>query len=244
MSDRSSAVMKLANIHCHILYGVDDGAKDGKIMRKMIDLQYADGVRLICLTPHYNPAYFRPNPSAVKKSYQEAVQYAAEKYPDLKILLGQEIYCHHDPVNELLLGKCLSLNRTRNVLLEFGYGESAKSIISKVSRLLTSGFVPLIAHVERYSSLRGDRKAMEELCDLGAKFQVNAAAVVGKRGFMTKRFVFSLIKAGLVDVIADDCHDLVERPPCMREAFETVRVKFGDDVAKRLFWDGPIELMK
>ncbi|MBE6708599.1 MAG: hypothetical protein E7578_05070 [Ruminococcaceae bacterium] len=236
--------MKLANIHCHMLYGVDDGAKDEKVMRRMIDASYADGVRLICFTPHHNPEYFRASLESVIRRYSEAVSYISEKYPDLIVCLGQEIYSHHDSLEELLSGKCLTLGKSKNVLLEFGPYDDKKLIFSRTTQLLTSGFIPLVAHAERYSSLRKSKKDIQELRDLGACIQVNAASIIGRYGFMTKRFVMSLIKDGLVDVVADDCHNLTNKAPCLREAHDIVLKKFGIDVASKLFFNNPVRMLK
>jgi len=235
--------MRIANIHCHILYGVDDGARDGRMMSRMIDSAYRSGVRIICATPHHNPEYFRCPPRIIVERYGEVVSYVTENYHDMIVLLGQEIYCRHDSVNELLAGKCLSLNRTRNVLVEFGTHADKSEIISGASRFLTSGFVPLIAHAERYDAIRNNKNIINDLRGIGAKIQINASSVIGNRGFLTKRFVMSLIKSGIVDVVADDCHDMNARRPCIGEAYSLVSHKFGAETANELFWENPLRMI-
>lgn len=236
--------MKLSDIHCHMLYGVDDGPGSRKSMTLMIDRAYAGGVRVICMTPHYNPEYFDTPLKIVIERYSEAVKYAGEKYPDLRIFLGQEVYYHHDSVEDLLAGRCLTLNRTRNVLVEFGPYDDKTAIIGGTDKLLCSGFIPVIAHVERYSALRRGKKDIAELRDRGAYIQVNSSTILGERGFMAKRFVLSLIKAGLVDVIADDCHNVRDKLPCQDKAYRAVRDKFGRETADALFWKNPLSLLK
>jgi protein-tyrosine phosphatase len=223
--------------------GVDDGARNVKMMEQMIDASYESGVRVICMTPHHNPEYFECPMEAILEGYTAAVSYAESKYPDMRVFLGQEIYCHHDSVNELLSGECLSLNNTRNVLLEFGPFDDKSAIYSGVTRFLTSGFIPVIAHVERYSAMRSAKKEIAELRGMGARVQVNAASVIGKRGFFVKRFVMSLIKKGLVDVVADDSHDLDLKRPCLGEAFKVISDKFGSEVAECLFCKNPIRVL-
>ena len=231
--------MKLVDIHCHMLYGVDDGADSANLMRRMIDCAYRDGVGEICMTPHYNPVYFRCVPETVLNRYKEAVMYVSERYPDMRLYLGQEIYYHHDCVEELVSGKCLTLNRTRNVLVEFGPYDDRSVISAGVSHLLTSGFIPVIAHVERYEAFHKNKSEMQNLRSLGALIQVNAASILGQRGFFVKRFVMSLIKAGLVDIVADDCHDMKDKAPCLGEAYRVVCRKFGERTGRRLFVKNP-----
>ncbi len=47
--------MNYADMHCHMLYGVDDGAQDRETSRAVLDAAYADGTRTICFTPHCHP---------------------------------------------------------------------------------------------------------------------------------------------------------------------------------------------
>ena len=39
------------DMHCHILPGVDDGAKDLAETKKMLEIAYAEGIRCIIATP-------------------------------------------------------------------------------------------------------------------------------------------------------------------------------------------------
>lgn len=43
------------DMHCHILPGVDDGAKDLAETKKMLEIAYAEGIRCIIATPHHHP---------------------------------------------------------------------------------------------------------------------------------------------------------------------------------------------
>ena len=61
--------MQFSDIHIHVLYNCDDGAKSMEDMYKMIDAAYVDGTRYICLTPHYNPGYFGENSEKSKASF-------------------------------------------------------------------------------------------------------------------------------------------------------------------------------
>lgn len=235
--------MKLVNIHCHMLHGVDDGAVDEKMMRQMLDFSYKSGVGTICMTPHHNSRYFQPEPERIADSYKQAVLYARERYPDMTLFLGQELYCCHDSVADLVNGKCLTLNKTRNVLLEFDPYAGESEIIGGASRLLASGYIPLIAHIERYSAIAAKPEIIKDLRALGAGIQINAAAVIGKYGFFDKHYVKHLIKRGFVDVIADDCHDMTDNPSCLAEACDIVCRKFGEDVALKLFVKAPLSIL-
>ena len=55
------------DIHCHIVPGVDDGAKDLKTSVRMLQKEYDDGVRNIIATPHFRYDMFEPSLEQVKK---------------------------------------------------------------------------------------------------------------------------------------------------------------------------------
>ena len=53
--------MALIDIHTHILYGVDDGAKDINDSMGLLDEEREQGVDQVILTPHYGPKFGHPD---------------------------------------------------------------------------------------------------------------------------------------------------------------------------------------
>ena len=93
-------MFEMADIHAHILGGVDDGAKNSDEMKEMLDMAYNDGIRHICFTPHFKIYHFRNEGeinaynSKIEESFDKAVEYAKEKYPDLNLYRGNEVMYH------------------------------------------------------------------------------------------------------------------------------------------------------
>ena len=236
--------MDLVNIHCHALWGVDDGAKDRDESCAMLSAMYTSGVRAVCLTPHFDPAGgIATDADEIRRRFDELCSGVAHVLPDMKLYLGEEIFSHVDAVNNLTDGVCLTLNGSRAVLLEFGPFEDASEIISGASKLLTSGYIPVIAHIERYRSLVKSRREILRLHEAGALIQINASTVLGKRGFLMRHFADRLISDGIADVIADDSHNMDDRAPCLAEAAQYVSRKFGNDVCERMFLRTPFEIL-
>lgn len=69
------------------------------------------------------------------------------------------------------------------MLIEFSYEEEFRKMRNYVYELTAEGYIPVIAHVERYSCIRRDMEMLEELINLGAYIQVNAGAILGEMGF-------------------------------------------------------------
>ena len=95
----------------------------------------------------------------------------------------------------MIKGKVLTINNTKYLLLEFSYTYEI-DISEIVYNLQLNGYKVIIAHIERYEALSSHRAHIEELVDMGAYMQVNAASIEGKLGLLTKHKVIKWIKSG------------------------------------------------
>ena len=111
--------MNISDIHNHILFGVDDGARTEEEMYQILDASYADGVRHLCFTPHYHPGYFGEHQAQIDAAFALARKYCTEQYPDLQLYLGSEVRYERSCLEWLEQGRCQTLNGTE-FLLEIG----------------------------------------------------------------------------------------------------------------------------
>lgn len=231
----------LADIHCHLLFGVDDGASDLSAMLAMAQAAYNDGVRLICVTPHYNPALYAPNPMQEAKALEALRDFAKNKLPGLEIYYGNEIFWRSDCPDKLNSGKCKTLGGSRYLLIEFNPGENYSIMKQALTSLTSSGYVPILAHCERYACLYSTTKRAEELCDFGIKLQSNANSIINSSYFV-KRFIAKLLKKELIFAVASDAHDTSARRCRLGECFDYISKKYGDEYASRLFIQNPAKI--
>ena len=96
-----------------------------------------------------------------------------------------------------------------------------------MEELLAQGFVPIIAHVERYPYLIQNIALMIELISRGLLFQVNASTLINPKH---QKLIATLIKQKLIHLIASDCHNLYSRKPNLMEAYDVVAQKYGTEV--------------
>lgn len=228
----------LCNLHCHILAGVDDGAKDEEEMYKLIKLEYSFGVRHLCFTPHYNPALFEPKPSQIAESYMLAKKYVKENLPDMNLYLGNEVFMRPDTIERLRDHSCKPLGDSNVVLTEFHPTTSWDDIRKYSVTLLGQGYTPLLAHIERYDKLN-DIDNIYELKGLGVKFQINTAAFDSSR----KKLISKLVEQGVIDVISDDRHNEKRGDPPISECYTDVEERFGSDAAYALFIKRPRDIL-
>lgn len=225
---------KFIDIHCHILPGVDDGAKDLAQALELVKIAQDDGTGALVLTPHYRGRFRQNTPEQLRAAF-DALRQAAPK--DMELFLGNEVAYEKDVAEKLTEGRVLSLAGGRYVLLEFDVATTGYQAMDAVMELIGGGAIPVIAHAERYPAFQRDKQLTEAVLAAGALIQINADSVLGKCGFGVKRFCHWLLKGRRAHFVASDAHDREARPPKLGDCFRYICKKFGEDYAAALFWE-------
>lgn len=226
----------LIDIHTHILPGIDDGAADDKMAFEMLQRAYEEGTRVLIATPHYHHGCKALWEDKRQSAWETVRSMAAEIGPDLQILLGAELFFESGILEDLRDGKKLTLNNTRSVLIEFSVDTSYVYIKNAILNLQGMGYIPILAHVERYSAL-ARMERVKELVDMGVKIQANSDSVIGKNGWRIKRYLMKLMQEELIDLIASDAHDLSRRPPGMDTCIKYLSRKLEAEYSRMIFED-------
>lgn len=235
----------LYDIHCHIIPGVDDGADNMEEAIQMLKMEYAQGVRNIIATPHFRFKMFETPLETVQKQYLK-LREAAKDIGDegINLYLGCEFHANMEMARMLREGAVSRMAGSRYVLVEFSGSAEKGYVRERLYTLISSGYKPIVAHIERCAKVRVDMRFIEELVEMGAKIQVNAESIVGGEGFSVKRFCHKLMKEELLDFVGTDCHGVKYRPPKIRDAHERVCKKFGEDYAQQIFVTNPAKMIK
>ncbi len=224
--------------------GVDDGSPDIATSLEMLRIADKNGITHLILTPHHKPMHHNVSPEhnvAYRKRLQEA---AAEAGIKAKLFSGNEIYYSDETMEELESGKICSLAGSDYVLVEFHPTNPYKAIQNAAGRIQAAGFIPIIAHVERYSDIVSHPDRVSDLIQMGCFIQVNASSVMGKYGFGISHFTKKLLKERMVHFIASDAHDTGSRAPQLLDCRNYVERKFGQDYGKKLFFTNPANVIR
>ncbi len=232
-----------SDIHIHALYGVDDGAKDAQEMYAILDACYADGIRLLCMTPHCHPGYFGENHEKVEAAFAQAQAYAREKYPELELYLGNELRYERGCTAWLAEGRCRTLNGTDYVLVDFSDNAPEDTICQGLDRLLNGGYIPVLAHGERYRKLDGKLRRLREFRDNGVVIQVDVRALLGAFGLRTQIRARGILSRHLADLVCSDAHDLTQRRPGLSQGYDWIARKCGVDYANAVCRDNARKLI-
>ena len=198
-----------ADMHSHLLPGLDDGAETlAHSLDLLRDLQ-ALGYRKLIMTPHIMGDFYRNTPATIGAAlaalrtaaaaaglHDVALEAAAEYYLD-------EWFGHKLAAEEPLL---TFGGEKRYVLLETSYLNESFTFDETIFNLKAAGYQPVLAHPERYTYLYGRFEELERIRATGVLLQVNLNSLAGYYSSGAKRVAEKLIDAGLVDMVGTDAH--------------------------------------
>lgn len=239
----------MIDIHSHIIFGVDDGPATIEESIELIKLAKNQGVRIIAATSHRRKGMFETPEKIIKANFIKLKEAVQEKYPDLRLCYGGELYYSKSLMEKLEKRKVPSLNASRYILLEFSMNTPWKDIQKAVNEVNLLGLTPVIAHIERYDALAFNADRVNELIEKGCMTQVNSSHVlkpslIGDRSKEFKKRVEFFLENDLVHCVASDMHNTTSRPPYMNAAYKIVKEEYGEDRAKALFKKNPLMILK
>lgn len=233
----------MIDIHTHILPGIDDGAADEEMAFRMLRKAYEEGTKVLVATPHYHHGMDWSWEEKRQSAWENLCSMAADIGSDLQILLGAEIFYESGILEDLKNQRALSLNRTRAILVEFSMDTSYVYIKNAVLNLQAMGWIPVLAHIERYPALARIER-VEEMADMGVGLQANADSITGKNGWKIKRYLMKLLQEELIDFVATDAHDLKRRPPGMEYCANYLKRKLGSEYFRKLCIDNAKRMLE
>ena len=168
----------MTDLHCHILPGMDDGAKDTAVSLELLHREYEDGVRNIAFTSHFNSERTTVDAFTAKRQAAfEQLTAALEGQPmQFDFKLGAEVF--FSPGLCELDTRALCMGDTAYLLLEFPTTHKPHFIRQTLYNLQQQGIVPLIAHIERYPYVLEDPTLLYDWVAAGAYAQINAGALL------------------------------------------------------------------
>lgn len=225
------------DIHTHILPGVDDGAKDWETCLNMLQKSAECGVQKVIATPHYFPWKQKSTPMEIEALCREAQKKLLKKHGiTMDIYPGNEIYYSTDAIQDLKEGKMLTLAGSRYILVEFDPRSSYQVFCRAVKEFRDAGYIPIVAHMERYECMSQASK-MQELKDMGALFQMNVEAFQGGFFDSDSRWSKKCLLEEQVDFLASDMHGLHRRTPIAEEELLWIRKKLNPKYQKVLLYE-------
>lgn len=232
------------DIHSHIIPGVDDGSQSFEESLDMLNMAYKQGVRTMYATPHFGSGKEKYDKALLLERFEKLKEMAEGVGDDgIELLLGNEIYYRHSTLELLEKGEIFTMGGTRYILVEFAYGISYNEMYRSLQRLVNAGYVPILAHIERYYCLYRRFSEIASLREMGIGLQINADSVIAKISSEAS-FCRKLIRNGYIHFLASDCHRAGWRPPVMKDGYDVLEKKTPREYLERLICVNPDILRK
>lgn len=224
----------LVDIHHHLIWGVDDGAKTEEETQKMILRAVEQGVSHIVCTSHATPGVEVFPAEDYLTHFAQAQDWIAQQQLPITLHTGCEVLYTDASPRLLKEGFYPSLAEMWVTLVEFSGDVTYERLCEAARKLGNVGFSVVFAHVERYEVLRDLKRVRELREEYGVAMQVNANTILQKKGFFTDRWVKKMLEGGLVDCVATDAHNASSRPCQLRDCYEKLKATYGEDMADDL----------
>lgn len=230
----------MIDIHSHILWGLDDGARDFEESLAMLRVAAEHGTTDIVATPHANVRYsFQPELVAERIAQLSA---ASSGLP--RIHRGCDFHLSYDNIQDALAHPSkYTVNGLVYLLVELAETFIPRSLDEILRRFIVRGIVPVITHPERNPILQRDLARLESWVEFGCAVQVTAQSLGDRFGERAKRSAWKMLKKGLVHAVASDAHDAWDRPPRLDMAREILPADIGESAATLLLVENPAAIL-
>ncbi len=232
------------DLHNHMLAHVDDGAKNREEMFSMLEMSYADGVRALCLTPHYSPYLFGETYESSTRAFAVLSDYVSKHHPDMHLFLGHELGYHNGCVSALHEGTCRTIAGSRYVLVDFPEKVNFFELSNAMNQLRSMGFRPILAHAERYRCLFSKMSWVRDFVLDGGVIQLNAASANGDWGRIAQMQWKRMVREHLAHIISSDGHNLTTRKPLMSVCMDKLQKYCDPKTISDLVWNNAWRVVK
>jgi protein-tyrosine phosphatase len=227
----------MVDVHCHILPGIDDGARDIQESLLMVQAAVEDGVTHIVATPHASSEYAF-NYARVRQLHDQLQRLVSDR---LTLATGCDFHLNIENLEALKAdARRFCLNQKNYLLVEFSEYSIAPTMNHTLHDLQLMGLRPVITHPERNVILQSQPGKLAAWVQIGCFVQVTAGSLTGAFGPKSQEDALRWIGEGLVHFVASDAHNMRWRPFRMLPAYEAVRDQFGEERAQALFVDNPL----
>lgn len=225
----------MIDLHCHILPNIDDGPNTLKESLEMARFALDSGITHVLCTPHHKNGRFDNTKETILKNVAFFQKKLEESKIELVVFAGQEIRMNPDILKDYEDGKLLTIDiEGRYILIELPVKGMPSYTEKLLFQLIINGLIPVIVHPERSDYFMKDPKRLIPFLNMGCLSQVTASSYVGEFGKKVQKTAKLMVKKNLVQMIASDAHGTIKRRFMLKEAYDHIEKKFGEEKAAKM----------
>lgn len=226
---------KFVDIHSHILPGIDDGAKNINqslnLIAEMKKLRFSK----IIATPHTFTGVHNNSIDSIQKSYLKLKE---NLNTGIKLFYASEYMMDESFLTNIRNNKILCLKKNY-VLVEMSYINSPLNLYEIIFEIIKNGYIPILAHPERYFFMHNNFKEYYKLKKAGCLFQANLLSVTAYYGKEVTKLLDKMLNKELIDFVGSDIHNInhivefyqkvkLNEIKALTKCIENNILKFGD----------------
>ncbi len=196
----------MIDFHTHILPNIDDGSSCINETITLLKEARSAGFKTVILTSHYMENYYEANADKRIELMNSIKSILEKNQIDIDVVLGNEIYIS-DNINKLIRNKkACTINNTRYILFELPFNVKPINLYEVIYDILQNGYIPILAHPERYEFVQQNPKIINELIEKGVLMQGNYGSFVGQYGERAQIIIKKLLKNNMIHFLGTDVH--------------------------------------
>ena len=234
----------MTDIHCHILPGVDDGSDSLQESLMMAERAAACGTETIIATPHFGEHNEPEDLVLITRAYRQLREALHRENIPLRLYLGCELFASPDILPALERHEIPTLNGTDYLLMEFDFEIEKQSAERLLSAIAGMGYIPVIAHVERYRFVQRNPETLLRWVARGFVVQLNKGSFFGAFGRGAAEIAHYAVETGCVHIVASDAHSPYRRTTNMADAEEYISETWLPEIAELLLEENPAAICR
>ena len=228
------------DVHCHLIYQEDDGSRSIEESIKMIEKYIEVGYKGAIVTPHYDRNRYLVTSDIVLDKMEILKNKIKEENIDFELFPGNEIQIDEKTIDLIKNKEIFRLNNSRYVLCELPF--FSKPIYAKelFYQMRLEGWIPIIAHPERYSYVKEDIGWLKQFIKTGCLLQLNISSLSSK---MNSNIAKQLLERNMIHLVGTDSHQNEWRSPDVKKEFIILRELVGDNKFETLTSTNPKKII-
>lgn len=231
--------MPVIDFHSHILPGIDDGARNLDVSLAMLEKIREQKIDYMAATPHFYASQDRIEKFLINREKAWDAFYDVIRQKNIKdrpkFLLGSEV-AFFDGISRADEIDRLTLGNTDILLLEMPFDQWTDNNIEEIRYLIEERKLRvMLAHLERFIWIPGNKKAVHRLLEMPVIVQINAESFLD---WKHRRALIKMFRDGSAHVLGSDCHGIHRRVPNLLEGREVLEKKAGAELLHKIDQQG------
>lgn len=205
--DRFDFGLLQADMHSHLIPGIDDGAPDMITSIRLIKGLAELGYKKLITTPHIMYDMYDNSRTDILQRCEALKQRVKEENIDITIEVAAEYFLDQHVKNLLANKEPLLTIKDNLVLVEFSLASEPVDLKEILFEMQLQNYQPVIAHPERYSYHERNLEFFELMKSAGYWFQLNILSLAGLYGKSTQSLARTFIKKNYYELAGTDLHN-------------------------------------